>query len=319
MIIKNINKKDIEIYFDKVTQIGISDIKLANEMYHYICKYFSDSKYTEEDLEKYNYFYPEIEVDGAIISRIAYRCIGINSYKDIDDYLKLSKDSILTNYNKNILNEMDFKIELENLEKQYLLLQRKISETYKLTNMITMEDVIINEDELFSKYFSVKVNKHIDIFEKIKQFLFILDNLSKIKTQPVIIYMNNVEAYLTLDELNEIKEVITKMNNIYLIIASGKSEYLNLNYLEKINFLSNSYIEYLPPLETVIEKVILCLKGNSKVDTEEIKAFLQRNMIKIASKNSDFGNYDKLIFEALISIPKYNLNVKYELENCIII
>lgn len=251
MILKQLN---IEINFNKLTQLAYLDCIKANELYDYVIKYFSNHKYSEKELMKYNGILPEILfTTGEVMSRARYKCIGINSYSDIEEILNFKKGSLLYDYHGTILENIDMLNELDILEKQYNNIVDKIIELYPNNMHIKMEHLSLTKDLILDKNLSSFIDPMITIYEKIKQMIDLIIEVHF--DEQVIIFLHNIETYLTVDKILNIMELVNNAPNINLIIGTSKPSYLSYENCEEINFIKYDMVEFLPDIYTLLDKI----------------------------------------------------------------
>ncbi|MDF9866581.1 hypothetical protein OKW22_000134 [Bacilli bacterium PM5-3] len=317
MILKNINNTDLDIELNDLNYICPIDIVLGNEMYDYLTKYFSNYKYDEDYLAKYNNVYPEIILDNQVLKRDEYICIGINSYKDIDELLQSKKGTLFYDYNNKIIDNVDVKKEIEIIETAYINITNKISQEYENSNVINIKDFILKADKLLSKEIEFSINYVSSISDKFK---LLMELFSVFETQKVIFYLNNVDSYLSLDDMKEIVDIAKSRKNIKIIIQSNNSIYLDYTDTSKVIFLIKNKVENLPNNYLLLKKINNNICSQKHItDSELIEWFKKYSTLLMedifAISENDFDIYNAL------KCKKYEVKTEteYELENSIII
>lgn len=319
MILKNCNGRDLEINLLPFTQLASLDSSLANRVYGYIKEYFSSYRFSEDDLNLYNDQLPKIISDGIEVSRSKYLCIGISSFEDIDKALESKKDSPLLLYNKVKLEKVDIQNELEKLENQFNLIVEKIKLTYPSSSLVEFEDILLNSDAILTKNINSFISKKHSSFEKLMQLLEILRGLEVSLNQEYILFLHNVESYLTFDQLLSIKGVCKELSNVTLILSTNNSSFLDYTEVENINFLKDNNVFNLPDILTLLKKLNSNFPRNKHFVEAELIEFLKVRSFSLIEKTNHVTQDFDLILEVLLK-PTINKNFDpLKMENCLII
>lgn len=316
MILRNINGKDLELELGKINYICPIDIVLGNEIYDYLLKYFSGFKYTEEYLSKYDNTYPLIEENGMEISRDDYLCIGVNSYKEIEELLQSKKGTIFYDYNNNLLNDIDVQKEIETIEMAYINIIKKISACYINESVIEIKDFTLHSDKLLSKEIGFNINYGSSIVDKFK---LLIEMFSITEDRNLIFYLNNVDSYLSLKDLDNLLEDVRKYVNVKIIIQSNHPAYLEYSELEKIMYLKNNNIEFFPNNVILLKKINNNIKMNTTITNDQLIKWLRKYSIIFMENSNVIESIDYLIYEAISSKNKNIDDNESLMENAIVI
>lgn len=320
MMIKQLRGKEIEIETGKITELGIMDQQLSEDIYRAITRYFGGHKYSEDDLLLYGQELPVITEGYLDVPKTKYKCIGIASAGDLDEVLLCKKGTPLFEYNKFLMGKLDVVREMEELERQYNIIIQKVRAGYPQETKIQVDEMTINADIILAKNLNVYISDSLTVYDKILQLMMMLEFVSEQECKEVIIYLHGVEALLSVQELNHLREWVNKSSYIKLFVSTSKSEYLELNSLNQINFLYRGKVCKLPNVEMLLRKVNRLIIGNDEIDIYTLNDYLSRNVFQLLNESNGLKSTDFKIEEAL----KCEENVErvlqeIRLENCIII
>lgn len=316
MIRFEIDNKIKLMEYDKHMQIGISDVNLSNKIYSFFEDYFTVKRGKSDAYESV-----DIIVDGKPISKSRFSFIGINSFKEIDGLLNIKKDSIIGRYNEKYLDTVEIKNELLGLEKQYYAIINLIERRYELNDVFKLKYKNLSKDIFSMKNIEFELDFDGDSFDKLKLIIYILDELGACLSEQYLIYLNNVESYLTISQLTEMKLLIEKSKSLFMIVATQNSNYLDYNYVDKINFLIDDRIVHIADID------YLCQKASKYIDefdhiisSYEMSDFLSRHAFEVINKCFEGKDDDKKLYEAIISIEKNkNMSDNIAMESTLII
>lgn len=82
----------VEVEFDHFAQIVGGNQELKFYIFQLINWYFDGKKYSEDDLEIFDFNEPNILIDNHIVSRKKYRVVSIETMSDIAEQLSLKKE-----------------------------------------------------------------------------------------------------------------------------------------------------------------------------------------------------------------------------------
>ena len=293
----------IDLCIDKITQLGVIDIDMANRIYRYIKEYFGGHKYSENDLEEYGGVYPIISRENSEIHRNSFKFIGINSFEDVDHILEYKKDSIVMEYLRNELEKDEIQNELLKLEILYNKYIVHIKNEFLNIPNVRVDEKLINSDFFAAKHISAYVNRALSTCDKIKIIIKILKKLSENNCEKYILYFNFVESYLSCVEWENIVNLLNNTPWVYAIISTRNSEYLNYIRLEKINFIKNKSNVQLPSIQIICDKVNQYIERNRMFKEQEIIEYLSRSVFDILEENKENNLYDYYITKAILAEP----------------
>lgn len=189
----------IELPVGNVTQICGHNIIKKQKIIQSIVKYFSSSKYVENE-EVYNVFH----LNGEEVGRNYYQSNIIKSITDVIEQLSINKKSLMYLTIKEELNKYDFKNELEQLYEALDLLFNQINRKLPIAehNLFVdyeSEDVmgLINKSSVYSK--EVEDISRLSNYELLNNYI----ELFKMKSDKQIIIFQNIDHYLTIEEYKD--------------------------------------------------------------------------------------------------------------------
>ena len=317
MIMENIDGRNLEIELHKITQISILDIELSNKIYSYISKYFNDKKYNIHN-DKSNENNQKITTNNfEDLSKRRYSCISINNFEDIDKILENKKDSILMKYNKKKMENLDIVKEIEELEYKYNIILDKLKSTYSENSLIKLNELKVNIEDILQKNIVPYIEVQETVYKKIYQLINILIDFEY--EENVILFLHNVDTYLTEEEYKKIESIVREQKNIKMIMSSKCKNYFDYKRVEEIIFLYKGNIEYLPDIEIMLTKVNKCINKNVEISSDELLEFLKIKSFNIIKREYKEDTNTKLIYEALLEKEKnYNFDI-IDMEKTIII
>ncbi len=284
---------------DKHMQIGIIDVELSNQIYTFFENYFTkkNSKYNDEEVN--------IFIEGKTLSRSRFNFIGLNSFQDVEKFIELKKDSLIGIFNDRFLDTIDIKNELLGLEKQYYAIVNLIEKRYKLNKAFKLKYKNLSKDIFSMKNITFELDFEGDTFDKMKLIVYLLNQLGADLSEKYLLYLNHVETYLNKSQLQELSYMVEKSNNIFMIIATSDSRYLNYKYLDRINFLVNKRIVNIPDIDLLCSKASKHLENiNGNISTYEMYGFLERHSFELITEEFINKKDDQKMFNAIIDIEK---------------
>lgn len=277
-------EKTYTFELEPVTQMCGRNIPRKTYILESIKRYFSTYKYQEEK----NKWRDNVKLDGKLVGRKYFSVVsvnGANGAADIISMIKLTKQSIMTEYIKQLMNQFDWQqhlhlIDIE-LEKMFALMNDEINhlgdielnyETADVWDMVQKADITGENRTPFEDK---------NIYDLLMILLNIIEqNMKQTPRKMMIIFEN-------LDHLISKKEYIELMQ---------KTKYLSVNY--DICFL----------ITTSLDGYILCEKelytGIVVIGIEDFQFPEENNLLKFIEDNYP---YNKKFDEAKISAIIQNI------------
>lgn len=278
MILKNFYKNDIELELNNFTFITSSNIELLNNLFTYNGKYFSNYKYATEEIDYlYHDDYPTIVHNEQVLSRDYFKAFFINSCESLDEYLTLSKDGILYEYNMSILENVNIQNEIEQINILYSEINHMIRNEYPNDYILGTEDIELNSEYFLKKNFKQSIKCKYNYKDKLIQFINLVYDTYLLRPKKHLIYLHNIDGILNTNDFNEIYNFIKeklKGLDIYVIISSKDSNYIFIDEYEFVNVLTETNIEkYISEMD-LIKQVNNNIEKNILISPLELRDYL---------------------------------------------
>ncbi len=319
MIFQGLNDVNAEFKFYKHTQIVNMDIDYCNQLYDLISKYFSNYKYTDEDLEKYNDYYPIVLEEGREVSRNKYQCIGISNYEEVDKILEYKKNSILMNYHKQKIQTVELQNEIDKLEKIFLDITEKIQNSYSSELNIRIKDIVINSDSILNKEIIAYIGNEMNCGQKICHLINLLIEQERCNTQEYLLYLQNVDTYVTVKQFEEIVKKCKESEYITLISSVSDTEYIDYKEMDRALFIEKGNIKQIPSIHILQKKVNKNILSDQEFSQAEIYEFLKFHIKELITEKYTFKKEYALIFESLKVKELNDEKDIFDMENMLII
>ena len=121
-------KGNIELEISKFTQITGTNRQLIFDVMQIIKWYFSEKKYTEEDLSLFSQNEISIENESGIVKQDGFKILCFDKIENLIEQFSFKKGTISFDYLKNIMRKISFEESLESINNQLLSLVSKIDE-----------------------------------------------------------------------------------------------------------------------------------------------------------------------------------------------
>lgn len=278
MIIKNFSENDVELEINNLTFITGNNVQLLNNLYLYFKKYFSNYKYPNEELIVRNFNkYPTIIVNDKELSRDYYKSIFINSFEDLDEYLNITKGSLLFNYNFHIMEDLNIQDKLDEINILFDNLNAMISNKYPPSYIFEIDNIELNSEFFLKKNFKQTIKCNYNYKDKFIQLVDLIYDNYLIKPENYLLYIHGIDNLLNNEEyfdiLNYIKFKFEKLE-IFVVLSSKDSRYIFIDDYELVNILESAKIEkYLSEIE-LLKKINNNIEKFVTITPLELREFL---------------------------------------------
>ena len=222
-------EKSYEFEMAPITQICGQNIRKKNYIFESLRRYFGTFKYAETK----NKWRDNVLIDGESVGRKYFGIISVRNADDIFRLIKWSKQSLMMEYVKNLMQKFDWQLHLrtitEEVEEMFQLINNDVSKlgeielTYSISevwDMIQKSEVASTDDtELYDK----------SEYELLDILFNMIDELSEYAPKRIIVMLENIDHMVEkkeyIDLLNKAENIARKYD-IYFIFSSSLEGYV---------------------------------------------------------------------------------------------
>lgn len=292
MKVSHPSREFVEFELNHFAQIVGGNQEIKFYIFQLINWYFDGKKYSEDDLEIFDFNEPTIAIDNYIVSRKKYRVISIETMSDIAEQLSLKKGTLAFDYICQIMNQVDLAIQIEKMNDVLQEMICNINDAIKIeedsieykTDAIEFIKETIIKAHLQSKFHQMDKNISVDLLNnlcKLNLFISILEKILTVRTEHYLLVLQNLGNLISRKELKIIKKRllnITEHNdNLSVINFIGYHEpvIFKKEVAEEITIIGER-IESLPEVEFLYHRFIQSYPLNTVPTLEEFCSSLER-------------------------------------------
>lgn len=229
MILNGLN--NLEINFKGINCFLINDHKKHNDIVYYLEQYFDKYKYQINDYDRYNVDEVLILDRLDTISRNRYhQCVFIDNHKDIDKYLKNSKDTILYENNENKFSNINLTKYEEQINNIYCEIVKEYQHMYN-DSIFEINEKTFSHELFLKNIIEFEINDYSNVNRIITILSMIMEN-SKNNGKKSFVCLTNIEKYLDLAEYKTLCNYITEKemeSYLDLFISYYDGKYINFD------------------------------------------------------------------------------------------
>lgn len=311
-------EKKYKFELKPITQICGQNIITKNYIIESIRRYFGSYKYSETK----NRWRDNIEVDGEIVGRKYYEILSISGKADLLDHIKMTKQSLMTEYLTEIVNDYESQQFMEvigcQIEKVFMELNNKLNlignieltySTSEIWDMIQKSSITsLEEDNI----------EDLNGYEMFCIFFNILENVMKHNPKRLWIILENIDHMVSPEEYERLflrMHEISQKNEIYFIISISLDNYaiVNNSTLDGVVIINNEILQ-LDELNNIKQFIEYNYPYNKEFDNKKIMDIL-RNIIQKVGKKSYLTSVEenvvcKIFNDTLLENEKLNHSYK---------
>lgn len=271
-----------------ITQLCGQNIQKKNYIFESIRRYFSTYKYCEEK----NKWRDNVIIDNELVGRKYFCVISIRDIEDVLQMIRWSKQSLMMEYVKNIMQKFDWQIHLRNIteevEKMFQLINEDVSRlgdielTYSMSevwdmiqksNVSGIDDTVL-EDKSNYELLLILVN----LIEQVlayspKKTMVIFENID---------HMVNRKEYVNL--LDKV-QIIARKYDIYFLFSSSLDGYVCCCEELCSGISIFGYVDFqMPEFENMCEFIMSNYPYEKDFSEVQIKKILSRIIQKIGQQ-----------------------------------
>ena len=286
------SREFVEFEFNHFAQIVGGNQELKFYIFQLINWYFDGKKYSEDDLEIFDFNEQTITIDHQVVSRKKYRVVSIETMCDIAEQLSLKKGALAFDYIYQIMNQVDLAIQIEKMNDVLQEMICNINDAIKIeedsmryeTDAIEFIKENIIKAHLQSKFHQIDKNISVDLLNnscKLKLLISILEKILTVSTDNYLLVLRNLGNSISNKELKNIKKRLLNLaeqhDNLSVINFIGYHEpvIFEKRVVEEITIVGER-IESLAELEFLYNRFIQSYPLNTVPTIEEFCSRLER-------------------------------------------
>lgn len=281
-------EKKFSFEMEQITQLCGQNIPEKSYILDSLRKYFGTYRYSEEK----NPWRNNVFIDGETVGRKYFSVISVASKNDLISMIKLSKQSLMTEYLKHIIQDFDHQKHLEiideELEKMFLDINKRIGQIGKLFLTYSSSDIwdMVQSSEIRGENEESMDGKSTS--ELMVIFINLLEKVMDIAPKKQMIIIENADHFLTEEEYQEFVKkirIMCRKYDLYFILSVSLDHYVVID-----KELSSGIVVYndmdfqMPELENILEAVNDGYPYNKNIKEEEIICILESIVQKIGKK-----------------------------------
>lgn len=292
-------EKEYHFKLMPITQLCGENIRSKNYILESIRRYFSGYRYAEER----NRWRDNVYIEGKLAGRKQFSVISITKKQDIIDLIRLSKQSLMMEYIKSIVQEFDGQIHMEVVSQQLEQIFLKLNENLKnLGNVeVTFEQSGIWEMVQKSEIKCGNEGNLEDLEEEelLHIFFNLLNQVLIHVPRSMIVIIENIDHLITREKYEEIyytaKEVSKSFDAKFIFTNSMKAyPLIDWEYIEGITIL-NDEIFSLPTKEHIVDFVHEQYPRNVSMTEREIEEILKNILQDIGKQKYLVGLKEQVV------------------------
>lgn len=272
-----------------VTQLCGQNLQRKNYICESIRKYFSTYKYSEIK----NKWRDNVLIDDQCVGRKYFSIISVRQTSDIMQMIKWSKQSLMMEYVKNLMQKFDWQMHLksiaEEVEEMFQIVNEDITRlgdielTYSMSevwDMIQKSDVsATDETDLYDK----------SNYELVMILLNLIDKVLEYEPKKTIVMLENIDHMVDLQEYIEVlkkTKMIARKYDIYFIFSTSLDgyAYCDEELCSGISVFGNVDFQ-MPEFENICEFIRENYPCTKEISNERIQIGLSRIIQKIGQEN----------------------------------
>lgn len=282
-------EKKYKFELKPITQICGQNIITKSYIIESIRRYFGGYKYAETK----NRWRDNVEIDGEMVGRKYYEIISISGNADLLAHIKMSKQSLMTEYLTEIINDYESQQSMEviecQLEKIFMELNNRLNDigNIELTYSVSAVWDMIQKSSITS---SVEENiEDMNGYEMYCIFFNILEKILCFKPKRLWVILENIDHIVSPEEYKRLfirMQEISQNYEIYFINSISLDRYtiINKNTIEGVVIINNEILQ-LDELPSIKEFIEYNYPYNKEFDSEKIIGILERIVHKIGKKS----------------------------------
>lgn len=222
-------EKKYSFELEPITQLCGQNIKKKTYILESLRRYFGTYKYKEE-LNKWR---DNIKVDGQLMGRKFFTVLSISDISDVMVMITWSKQSLMTEYVKQLMQKYDWQIHLrklhEEVEKMVHIINTDVNRLGNVGLTYTEAEVwgMVQKTEIAScDQMLLEDMENIELFNI---FLNLLEEVLAVNPRKMLLLLENIDHWMTRKEYADVikkMQNIVKKYNVYFILTTSLDGYV---------------------------------------------------------------------------------------------
>lgn len=282
-------EKKYSFELEAVTQLCGQNIMKKSYIFESIRRYFSSYKYREGK----NKWRDNVKFDGELLGRKHFTVISISNIRDILTMIKWSKQSLMAEYVKALMQKFDLQQHLriinEELEKMFQTMNGDLNQLGTLELTYAMSDAweMIQKTDITGKDQIELEDK--DNYELLTIFINLLEKTLENNPQKMIVLIENVDHYISRKEHAKLLEKLksTARNyNVFFVLSTSLDGYVicDKDLCTGIKIFGETDFQ-MPELERIVEYVKENYPYNKKLSEQQIQKDIAKIIHRIGQED----------------------------------
>ena len=282
-------EKKYSFELEAVTQLCGQNIMKKSYIFESIRRYFSSYKYREGK----NKWRDNVKFDGELLGRKHFTVISISNIRDILTMIKWSKQSLMAEYVKALMQKFDLQQHLriinEELEKMFQTMNGDLNQLGTLELTYAMSDAweMIQKTDITGKDQIELEDK--DNYELLTIFINLVEKTLENNPQKMIVLIENVDHYISRKEYAKILEKLksTARNyNVFFVLSTSLDGYVicDKDLCTGIKIFGETDFQ-MPELERIVEYVKENYPYNKKLSEQQIQKDIAKIIHRIGQED----------------------------------
>lgn len=273
---------------DVVTQLCGQNIVKKTYILESLRRYFSTYKYREER----NKWRDNVKVDNEVVGRKFFTLISVNGISEILMMLGWSKQSLMTEYVKQLIQKINCQMHLrvinDEVEEIFQVLNEDINQLGAIELAYTMSDVwgMVQKSNVIGCNETMLEDK--ENYELLLIFLNLIEEVIKVNPKKMLVIIENIDHLIS---RKEYREILTKLQNIgmkydiYFILSTSIDGYVGCDraLCHGISILGDVDFQ-MPEFDEVLRYIYDNYPYNKKLDEKQLQDDLVEIIHKIGQK-----------------------------------
>lgn len=299
---------------DSVTQLCGQNMVKKTYILESMRRYFSTFKYPEQP----NKWRDNVKVDNKVVGRKFFTLISVKGISDILAMLGWAKQSLFTQYMKQLIEKLDCQMHLrtitDEVEEIIGLMNKEMNQLGNIELTYTISDVwdMVQNSSITGCDETLLENQ--GNYELLLIFLNLLEEIVKVNPKKILVILENIDHLIS---RKEYRDVLSKLQNIgmkydiYFILSTSIDGYIGCepSLCNGISVFGDVDFQ-MPEFDKILEYIQDNYPYNKKIDKKQLENDLEGIIHKIGQKqflcSVEESVICKLINQSMMIYEKWN-------------